>query len=93
MFAITVFPYHVSGAEKARLDKRQLASLLAAVDAMRRHGYSFHGQQVVIDDAGDSYQITFMDDPIDVAVAGGQHAHGWVVRKPDARVLKEFLVR
>ena len=91
---VAALPQRAPAAEKKTgLDKRQLAALLAAVDAMRRQGYSFRGQQAVIDDVGDSYEITFMDDPIDVAVAGGQHAHGWVVRKRDARVLREFLVR
>jgi hypothetical protein len=79
--------------EKTGLDKRQLAALLAAVDAMRSHGYSFRGQQVVISETTGSYHITFMEDPIDVAVVGGHHAHGWEVRKRDARVLRELLVR
>jgi hypothetical protein len=93
VLAVAALPALTRAAEKTRMDKRQLAAFLASVDAMRRHGYSFHGQQVVIAEAGNSYEITFMDDPIDVAVAGGQHAHGWVIRKRDARVLREFLVR
>ncbi len=92
--ALAALPHRAPAAEqKPELGKRQLATLLAAVNAMRRHGYSFRGQQVVITDHGDSYHITFMEDPIDVAVVGGHHAHGWEVRKRDARVLRELLVR
>lgn len=92
--AFAAVPHRAPAAEqKGELGKRQLAALLAAVDAMRRHGYSLRGQQVVITDEGDSYHVTFMEDPIDVTVVGGHHAKGWQIRKRDAQVLRELLVR
>jgi hypothetical protein len=75
------------------LDKRQLAALMAAVEAMRRHGYSFRGKQVVVRDEGDFYYVTFMEDPIDIAIVGGHNATGWQIRKRDAHVVREVLVR
>jgi hypothetical protein len=85
--------YPASATEEVSLGKRQLSALLAAVDAMRSHGYTYRGQQVVISDHGDTYHITFMEDPIDVRYVGGHNANGWEVRKRDSRVLRELLIR
>jgi hypothetical protein len=75
------------------LKKRELAALLSAIDASRRVGYSHRGKQVVIEDAGNSYHVTFMEDPIDVRFVGGRGAICWQIRKRDARVIRELLVR
>ena len=82
-----------SGSVKVTLNKEQLGALDAAIGQMKKLGRTYKGQQVVINDEGTNIIITFMDDPIDIRVAGGQHATVWEVRKKDAKVLRELLAR
>jgi hypothetical protein len=82
-----------STSTKVTLNKKQLGALSAAVRRMQRLGRSYEGQQVVISDEGKSFFITFMDDPIDIRVAGGQNATVWEVRKKDLKVVRELLAR
>ena len=92
--AIAAPSHRVLPAEREiSLKKRELAALLAAVDAMRRHGYSHRGKQVVIEDEGDSYHVTFMEDPIDVRFVGAHGAKSWQIRKRNGQVIRELLVR
>ena len=82
-----------STSPKVTLKKKQLGALSAAVRQMQRLGRSYEGQQVVISDEGKSFFITFMDDPIDIRVAGGQNATVWEIRKNDLKVVRELLAR
>lgn len=82
-----------STSAKVTLKKEQLGALSAAIRQMQRLRRSYEGQQVVISDEGKSFFITFMDDPIDVRVAGGQNATGWEIRKKDLKVVREIVVR
>lgn len=75
------------------LKKEQLGALSAAIHQMQQIGRSYKGQQVVVEDKGDVFYVSFMDDPIDIAVAGDQNGIGWVVRKKDQKVLRPFLIR
>lgn len=75
------------------LKKKQLGALSAAIDQMQQIRRSYRGQQVVIEDKGDVFYVSFMADPIDVAVAGDQNGIGWVVRKRDLKVLRPLVNR
>jgi len=73
--------------------KHQLAALDVAIREMRKTGQSFRGQQAVIEDRGSSFFVGFMDDPIDMAVAGSQNGITWEIRKRDLKVLRKILDR
>ncbi len=75
------------------LKKDQLAALDVAIREMRRTGQTFRGQQAVIEDRGSSFYVAFMDDPIDMAVAGDQNDITWEIRKRDLKVLRSILGR
>lgn len=75
------------------LKEKQLGALSAAIRQMQQIRRSYKGQQVVIEDKGDVFYVSFMDDPIDVAVAGDQNGIGWVVRKKDLKVLRSLVNR
>ena len=75
------------------LNKHQLAALDVAIREMRRTGHSFRGQQARIDDQGESFYVAFMDDPIDMRVAGSQNGITWEIRKSDLKVLRRILDR
>jgi|SRR5882724_7765292 len=75
------------------LKKEQLAALSAAIHEMQRIKRSYNGQQVVIQDKGEVFYVSFFDDPINIAVAGDQNGIGWVVRKNDHKVLRPFPLR
>ena len=76
-----------------RLRKGQFGALSAAIRQMQQIGRSYKGKQVVIEDKGDVFYVSFMDDPIDVAVAGNQNSAAWVVRKKDLKVVRPLLNR
>ncbi len=82
-----------AGPTVVTLKKKQLGALSAAIHQMQQVRRSYKGQQVVIEDKGDVFYISFMDDPIDVAVAGDQNGIGWVVRKKDLKVLRALVNR
>jgi hypothetical protein len=73
--------------------KHQLAVLDIALREMRKTGQSSRGQQAVIEDHGSSFFVAFMDDPIDMAVAGSQNGITWEIRKRDLKVLRRILGR
>jgi hypothetical protein len=75
------------------LNKHQLAALDVAIRQMRRTGQSFRGQQARIDDHGESFYVAFMDDPIDMRVAGSQNGITWEIRKRDLKVLRRIFDR
>jgi hypothetical protein len=76
-----------------RLRKDHFGALSAAIRQMQQIGRSYKGKQVVIEDKGDVFYVSFMDDPIDVAVAGNQNSAAWVVRKKDLKVVRPLLNR
>ena len=82
-----------AGPTVVTLKKKQLAALSAAIHEMQRIKRSYSGQQVVIQDKGEVFYISFFDDPINIAVAGDQNGIGWVVRKNDHKVLRPFALR
>lgn len=86
-------PDRSSTAADVNLNKEQLGALAAAIRHMRRLGRSYKDQQVVISDKGDTFHITFMEDPIDIRVVGGGNSVSWEIRKSDFKVLRELLVR
>jgi hypothetical protein len=75
------------------LNRHQLAALDVAIREMHKSGRSFHGQQARIEDQGKNFHVTFMDDPIDMRVAGSQNGITWEIRKDDLKVLRWFLDR
>lgn len=75
------------------LNKSQLAALDVAIREMRRAGLSFRGQQARIDDQGQSFYVAFMDDPLDMRIAGSQNGITWEIRKRDLKVLRRILDR
>lgn len=75
------------------VNKHQLAALDVAIREMRRIGQSFRGQQARIDDQGESFYVAFMDDPIDMRVAGSQNGITWEIRKKDLKVLRHIYDR
>lgn len=94
LMAILFFSARLGQAGPAvRLKKAQLGALSAAIHQMQRIKRNYNGQQVVIEDKGDVFYVSFFDDPINIAVAGDQNGIGWVVRKSDHRVLRPFLLR
>jgi hypothetical protein len=76
-----------------RLNKKELGALNAVIQQMQQIRRGYKGQQVVIEDKGRVFYVSFMDDPIDVAVAGNQNGIGWVVRKKDLKVLRPLVNR
>jgi hypothetical protein len=82
-----------SNSAKVTLNKKQLGALSAAIRQMQRLRRRYEGQQVVISDEGKNFVITFMDDPIDIRVAGDQNATVWEIRKKDLKVVRELLAR
>jgi hypothetical protein len=70
--------------------KDQLAALDVALREMRRAGETLRGKQAVIEDRGGSFFVGFMDDPIDMAVAGSQNGITWEIRKSDSKVLRSI---
>lgn len=82
-----------AGPTVVTLKKKQLGALSAAIHQMQKIRRSYKDQQVVIEDKGDVFYVSFMDDPIDVAVAGDQNGIGWVVRKKDLKVLRALVNR
>jgi hypothetical protein len=82
-----------AGSPVVTLSKEQLGALSAAIHQMQQIGRSYKGQQVVIRDKGSVFYVSFIDDPIDVAVAGDQNGMSWEVRKRDSKVLRPLLMR
>jgi len=82
-----------AGPTVVTLNKEQLGALSAAIHQMQQLRRSYKGQQVVVRDKGDVFYVSFMDDLIDVAVAGDQNGIGWVVRKKDLKVLRPLVNR
>lgn len=82
-----------SGISVLRVNKHQLAALDVAIREMHKSGRSFRGQQARIEDQGKNFHITFMDDPIDMRIAGSQNGITWEIRKKDLKVLRWFLDR
>ena len=76
---------------KVTLNKQQLGALGAAIRQMQKLRRRYEGQQVVISDEGKSFVITFMDDPVDIRVAGDPNATVWEIRKRDLKVVRELL--
>lgn len=82
-----------AGGTVVTLKKEQLGALSAAIHQMQQIKRSYKGQQVVIEDKGDVFNVSFFEDPINIAVAGDPNGIGWVVRKKDQKVLRSFLIR
>jgi hypothetical protein len=85
--------HHDSDLSVLTLNKDQLAALAVAIREMRKSGRSFRGQQVRIEDQRKNFHITFMDDPINMGVAGSQNGITWEIRKSELKVLRWFLDR
>jgi hypothetical protein len=85
--------FGLAGPTVVTVQKEQLGALTASIHQMQQIGRSYKGQQVVIEDKGDVFYVTFMDDPINTAVAGDQNGIGWVVRKRDLKVLRPLVNR
>jgi hypothetical protein len=75
------------------LNKEQLGALSAAIRQMQRMGRGYKNQQVRISDKGNTFHVSFMEDPIDVRVAGDYNGSSWEIRKKDLKVVREILVR
>jgi hypothetical protein len=82
-----------AGPTEVRLKKAQLGALSAVIHQMQQIGRSYKGQQVVIEDKGNVFHVTFMNDPIDTAIAGNQGGMSWEVRKKDLKVLGPLVNR
>jgi hypothetical protein len=85
--------HHDSDVAVVTLNKDQLAALAVAIREMRKSGRSLRAQQVRIEDQGKNFHMTFMDDPINMGVAGSQNGITWEIRKSDLKVLRWFLDR
>jgi hypothetical protein len=72
--------------EKVTLNRHQVASVAVVLAEMRRRGERFRGWQMVVTDKGSSYEVAFMEDPLDMTTTGGD-GMSWVVRKRDLRLL------
>jgi hypothetical protein len=70
------------------LDKIQLAAVFIAKREMEKIGQSIRGQQVRIDDNGKSLQISFFDDPINMAVVGSQNGLTFEIRRRDLKLVR-----
>jgi hypothetical protein len=68
--------------KEVTLNKHQLAALAVVLAEMRRRGDSFRGWQVQITDKGKSYEVAFLEDPLNMAMFGGP-GMSWIVRKRD----------
>jgi hypothetical protein len=68
--------------EEVRLNKHQLAAVAVVLAEMRRRGHDLRGWQMKITDEGKSYDIAFLEDPLNMAVVGGE-GMSWKVRKRD----------
>jgi hypothetical protein len=68
--------------KEVTLNKHQLAAIAAVLAEMRRRGDSFRGWQVHITDKGNSYEVAFLEDPLNMAMVGGP-GMSWIVRKRD----------
>jgi len=64
------------------LNKHQLAAIAVVLAEMRRRGDSFRGWQLHITDKGQSYEVAFLEDPLNMAMVGGP-GMSWIVRKRD----------
>ena len=64
------------------LNKHQLAAVTVVIAEMRRRGHDLRGWQMKITDEGKSYDIAFLEDPLNMAVVGGE-GMSWKVRKRD----------
>jgi hypothetical protein len=74
------------------LNKHQVAAVSVVLAEMRRRGERFRGWQMTITDEGKSYQIAFLEDPLDMAMAGGD-GMSWKVRKRDLRLSGPWFYR
>jgi hypothetical protein len=86
-------PFGRADDKVVRLNKKELGALSAVIQQMQQIRRSYKGQQVVIEDKGNVFHVTFMNDPIDTAVAGNQGGMSWEVRKKDLKVLRPLLNR
>jgi hypothetical protein len=68
--------------KEVMLNKHQLAVLAVVLAELRRRGDSFRGWQVKITDKGNSYEVAFLEDPLNMAMVGGP-GMTWIVRKRD----------
>lgn len=81
-----------TNAKEITLNKHQLAALAVAIREMQRRGLPFRAYQVVITDAGKSYSVAFMEDPLDLRYTGGKGME-WRVRKRDLKLFGPTLYR
>src|SRR4051812_24621549 len=70
------------------LDKRQLAAILIAKREMEKTGHTIRGRQVRIEDHGRSMYISFLEDPINMAVVGSDDGLTFEIRRRDLKVLR-----
>src|SRR5215470_803230 len=68
--------------KEVMLNKHQLAAVAVVLAEMRRRGDSFRTWQVKITDKGNSYEVAFLEDPLNMAMVGGP-GMSWMVRKRD----------
>lgn len=52
---------------------------------MHKYGFSLQGKQVVIDDEGTNYSISFMNDPLNPWILGNQGGISWRISKDGKR--------
>jgi uncharacterized protein (UPF0303 family) len=69
-----------TNAKEIRLNKHQLACLAVVIAELQRRHWPFRAYQVVIRDEGSSYEIGFMEEPLDMTQTGGD-GMSWKVRK------------
>ena len=75
-----------TNAKEVTLNKHQLACLAVTIAEMQRRHWSFRAYQVVIRDEGSSYDIAFMEDPLNMTQTGGD-GMAWKVRKRDLKIV------
>ncbi len=70
------------------LDKRQLAAVLIAKRESDKMGQTTRGRQVRIEDNGMSMYISFLEDPINMAVVGSDNGLTFEIRRRDLKLLR-----
>ena len=79
-------PLLAGDVQEINLNSGQLRGLLKATEMMHKYGFSLQGKQVVIDDEGTNYSVSFMNDPLNPRILGNQGGISWRISKDGKRV-------
>jgi hypothetical protein len=71
-----------------QLDKHQLGAVLVALRETHKMGLSIRGQGVRISDDGKNLTVSFIDDPINMAMVGSEGGVSFLIRKRDLKLLR-----